>query len=58
MNGDSNAAPRLSVEAMLAEIVKRITPAVLDIYAKKDSGEVKIRFQAGDFRQARVDVVL
>jgi hypothetical protein len=49
---------RKSVDEMLREIMERITPAILDIYAKRDNGEVKIRFQTGDFRQARVEVAL
>jgi len=44
---------------MLAEIVKRITPAVLDMYAKRENGEIKLRFQSGDLRGAvRTEVAL
>ena len=50
---------RQSVEEMLREIVAKITPAVMDMYEKCDSGELKIRFQKGDFRQAvRTEVAL
>lgn len=49
--------PRL--EDVLAEIVKRISPAVADLMAKKDSGEIRLRFGVGDFKQAvRTEVVL
>lgn len=47
------------LEDVLAEIVKRISPAVADLMAKKDSGEIRLRFGVGDFKQAvRTEVVL
>lgn len=50
---------RQLVEEALKEIVRRITPTVLDMYAKRESGEIKLRFQTGDFKQAvRTEVAL
>jgi hypothetical protein len=47
------------VEETLTEIVKRITPAVLDMYAKSEGGEIKLQFGSGKFRKAvRTEVTL
>jgi len=59
LDGDNGPKMRQSVDEVLAEIVKRITPAVLDMYAKRENGEIKLRFQSGDLRGAvRTEVAL
>ena len=40
------------VDAMLIEIARRITPVLPRIYAESYSGEIRLRFQNGRFKEA------
>lgn len=52
MTAINNADNPTEPDSVLAVIWQKVLPAILDICAKKESGEIVIRFQSGEFRQA------
>ena len=48
----------LPTDITLQRIIEKITPAVLQMAARKDSGSITIHFSAGQFQRARMDLVL
>jgi len=50
---------RPSFEDMMKEIVQKITPELLGMYVREESGELAIRIGSGNLKQAvRKEVVL
>ena len=41
------------IEAALKEIVKKITPAVVEMYERNESGSIILEFAPGEFKRAK-----
>lgn len=54
----SVAALAAELETTLSTIVKKITPAVVEILNSGDGGKIELHFAPGRFRQARKEVAL